>query len=149
MIPFPLLVEIKEDAMKSAVSEKTCELLSEYSGDFIVESFNPLALGIVKKRMPDVLRGLLSEDYLKFEKYRKPLYFFLKNLLLNFTARPDFIALSHEDHSLAVFRFVRWLFRVPTLAWTVKSAEAEELAYKRGFDGVIFEGYIPEDKKSA
>lgn len=139
----PLLVEIKEDAMKSDVSEKTCEILSEYKGDFIVESFNPLSLGTVKKRMPGVLRGLLSQDYFRFPKYRKPLYFFLKHLLLNFTARPDFIALSHEDHGLSVFRFARKLFGVATIAWTVKSKEDEENAYNHGFDGIIFEGYRP------
>jgi NADPH:quinone reductase-like Zn-dependent oxidoreductase len=31
-----------------------------------------------------------------------------------------------------------------TIAWTVRSKEEEEQAYAHGFDGVIFENYIPE-----
>ena len=44
----PLLVEIKEDAGNSRVSEKTAEMLAGYGGEYIVESFNPLSLGTVK-----------------------------------------------------------------------------------------------------
>ena len=137
----PLLVEIKEDAMKTAVSEKTCEMLAEYKGDFIIESFNPLALGIVKKRLPRAIRGLLSQNYLKQKKYRKLMYFLLHHFLLNIAAKPMFIAFSHEDAKHSTFRFLKGLYKVPTLAWTVKSKEDEERAKKNGFDTVIFEGY--------
>ncbi len=137
----PLLVEIKEAAMKSAVTEKAVEVLSEYKGDFIVESFNPLVLAILRKRMPNVLRGQLSHRYYKEEKYRKPLYFLLQNFILNFKSRPDFLAFCHEDAKMFTFRFLRRVFGVCTLAWTVRSENEEILAYKNGFDGVIFENY--------
>ena len=137
----PLLVEIKEDAMKTAVSEKTCEMLAEYKGDFVIESFNPLALGIVKKRLPRAIRGLLSQNYLKQKKYRKLMYFLLHHFLLNIAAKPMFIAFSHKDAKHSTFRFLKGLYKVPTLAWTVKSKEDEERAKKNGFDTVIFEGY--------
>ena len=137
----PLLVEIKEDAMKYCVTEKTIEMLRGYKGDFIVESFNPLALSLFKKEMPEVLRGVLSQNFLNQEKYRKPMYFLLQNLLLNVTCRPDFIAFNHIDYKNAALRLTRGLFRTTSVAWTIKNEEEEKLAYKHGFSTVIFEEY--------
>lgn len=139
----PLLVEIKEDPGNSAVSEAACKMLSEYRGEFIVESFNPLSLKTVKERKPEFVRGILSQRYYEYEKYRKPLYFLLQSLLLNFLCRPAFIAYDHRHAKSFALRFVRGFFDVPTLAWTVRSAEEEAIARKNGFDGIIFENYIP------
>lgn len=139
----PLLVEIKEDPGVNAVSEAACKMLKGYKGAYIVESFNPLSLRTVKKNMPDVARGILSHRYYEYEPYRKPLYFLLQSLLLNFLCRPAFIAYDHRHAKAFGLRFARAFFHVPTLAWTVKSAEDEAEARKNGFDGIIFEGYLP------
>ena len=139
----PLLVEIKEDAGVSAVSRAACEMLKGYKGDFIVESFNPLSLHTVGKLMPHVTRGILSHRYYAYEEYKKPLFFLLQSLLLNVVCRPAFIAYDHHHADSFALRFVRSVFRVPTLAWTVRSAEEEKVARKNGFDGIIFENYIP------
>ena len=143
----PLLVEIKEDAGNSAVSEAACKMLAEYKGPFIVESFNPLSLKTVKKNMPLVTRGILSHRYYEYEQYKKPLYFLIQSLLLNFLCRPAFIAYDHRHAKAFGLRFVRFVFKVPTLAWTVRSANEEAEARKNGFDGIIFENYIPENNK--
>ncbi len=139
----PLLVEIKENPGNSAVSEAACRMLAEYKGDFIVESFNPLSLRTVKKGLPEVTRGILSHRYYEYEQYRKPLYFLLQSLLLNFLCRPAFIAYDHRHARSFALRFVRSFFDVPTLAWTVRSADEEKAARKNGFDGIIFENYLP------
>ncbi len=140
----PLLVEIKENAGDSSVSKATCEVLKNYKGEYIVESFNPMSLRVVKDRLPEVPRGILSHKYLEQEKYRKPLFFCLQSLLLNFVCRPAFIAYEHSHASAFGLRFVRAFFKTPTIAWTVRSREEEALARKNGFDGIIFENYIPE-----
>lgn len=139
----PILVEIKEDPGNSRVSEKTCEILRDYEGEYIIESFNPLSLRTVKGIMPHIPRGILSHRYYSYEQYRKPLYFILQSLLLNFLCRPAFIAYDHRHASAFGLRLVRTLFLTPTLAWTVRSAEEEATARKNGFDGIIFESYIP------
>ena len=138
----PLLVEIKEDAGNSAVSKAACEMLANYNGPFIVESFNPLSIKTIKERKPEFVRGILSQGYLDKE-YKKPLFFFLRCLMFNFVCRPAFIAYDHRHGKLLPFRFVRSFFNVPTFAWTVRSAEEEAIARKNGFDGIIFENYIP------
>ena len=140
----PLLVEIKEDPGVSAVSKATCEILKEYKGEFIIESFNPLSLKVVKKEYPEIPRGILSHRYYEYEPFRKPLYFLLQTLLLNFLCRPAFIAYDHRHAKAFGLRFVRVVFATPTLAWTVRSAEEEAEARKNKFDGIIFENYIPE-----
>ena len=144
----PLLVEIKERAGEYGVTQKTIELLREYKGEFIVESFNPLALALVKEEMPEVLRGFLSTNFSKDEKYKgQAQYFFLEHMLFNFLARPDFISYDHKAYKNSSLRFVRSFFKAATICWTVTSREDEELAYEHGFDGVIFENYIPEEKR--
>ena len=139
----PLLVELKEDAGKYGVTEKTLEMLKEYKGEYIIESFNPLALGRVKKLAPNVMRGFLSQNFLSQKKYRSATYFLLQNLLLNVVCRPDFIAYKHSDYKNASLRLVKALFKPATLAWTVRSKTEEDEAYLHGFDGVIFENYVP------
>ena len=138
-----LLVEIKENPGDSSVSRAACQMLKEYKGEYIVESFNPLSLSVVKKEMPRVTRGILSHRYYEYEQYQKPLYFLLQSLMLNFICRPAFIAYDHRHAGRFALRFVRFLFRVPTLAWTVRSAEEEKKARENGIDGIIFENYLP------
>lgn len=135
----PLLVEIKEDKGSSAVSDAAAAALSLYNGPFIVESFNPLSVRNARAKLPMIPCGFLSCRH----KVRSPLYFMLTNLLLNFICRPDFIAYCDTDSSNFSLRFVRTFLRTPTLAWTVRSEEAESNAAKAGFDSVIFEGYSP------
>ena len=140
----PLLVELKEDAGKYGVTEKAVEMLRAYKGEYIIESFNPLALGRVKKLAPEVMRGFLSQNFLSQKKYRSATYFLLQNLLLNVVCRPDFIAYRHSDYKNCALRLAKTFFKPATLAWTVKSEADEKRAYENGFDGVIFEGYVPE-----
>lgn len=140
----PLLVELKEEAGEYGVTEKAIEMLSLYTGDYIIESFNPLALGKVKKEIPEIYRGVLSDRFLTHREYRAPMYAVLQNLLLNVVCRPDFIAYSHTGWKNLSLRFVRKCFHATTFAWTVRSQEEEDAAFAHGFDAVIFENYIPE-----
>ena len=91
---------------------------------------------------------MLSDIFFKEKKYRKPMYFILQTMATNVVCRPDFVAYNVKSAkgNLPLY-LVRNMFGAPTLAWTVKSEEEEALAYKLGFDGVIFEGYIPKDAR--
>lgn len=139
----PLLVEIKEDAGDDKVSAKTAEILKEYKGDYIVESFNPLSVRNIKRLMPGVTAGLLSHRYYAYEPYRKPLYFLLQTLLLNRICAPAFIAYDHRHAKSISLRIARALLGATTFAWTVRTKEEEAAALKAGFDSIIFEGFLP------
>ncbi len=143
----PLLIEIKNDVGEGGVAEKLIEVIDGYHGDFVVESFNPLALRTVKKARPDILRGILSTEYMKDPKYKgRLLYRLLQNLRMNFLMRPDFIAYEKNGHSVHNVRLIRRNFGTALFAWTIRSPEEEALAISHGFDTVIFEGYIPEKR---
>lgn len=140
----PLLIEIKEDAGKYCVTEKLLEIIKDYTGPYIVESFNPLALARVKKKAPNILRGILSMNYMAEKKYRKPTYYLLQILFLNFICRPDFVAFDHTEYKKIGLRLCKGLFGAVTFAWTVRSAEEEAAARGHKFNSVIFENYLPE-----
>jgi glycerophosphoryl diester phosphodiesterase len=124
------------------VASATADALKDYKGPFLIQSFNPLAVAAFKKKMPKAIRGILSDNFMRDKERRKPLYFALKNLLLNFLCRPDFIAFNHEEiqNSFTV-RFVKKLFKPTLFAWTVRSADDEKSAYNKGFDVIIFENF--------
>ena len=141
----PLLIEIKMGNGESGIAEKFIEVIEGYKGDYIVESFNPIALKIVRRERPDILRGILSAEYMKDPKYKEKLVYRLgQHLALNFLMRPDFIAYDKKGYAVSGLRIVRRLFGTPLITWTIKSQEEENEAIARGFDTVIFENYIPE-----
>ncbi|MBQ7363087.1 MAG: glycerophosphodiester phosphodiesterase [Clostridia bacterium] len=144
----PLLVEIKKDVGEGAVAERFLSEIADYDGEYIAESFNPFALRTVRRARPDILLGILSTEYTRNEKCKgKIFYRQLERLRMNFLCRPDFIAYDKEGWRVTALRLIRRLFKVPTLAWTVKSEDEERLARSCGFDSVIFEKYMPNNKQ--
>ncbi len=139
----PLLVELKEDGMDSSVATAAVNILKKYNGPYIIESFNPLVLGKVKKEMPEIPRGFLADKLTANEKYRSVKYRVVQSFALNVIARPAFIAMNHERPKMFPLPFIRKVFGIPTLAWTIRSEEEELKAYENRFSGVIFENYIP------
>ena len=140
----PLLVEIKELSGKG-VSSAAAKMLADYKGEFIVESFNPLSLKNFKNQLPGIPVGILSMRFPREKtfglRFRN---FLLGALLTNVICRPNFIAYQNEDGGRFALKLLGGVFGAPRFAWTVKSEEEEKLAYKRGFDSVIFENYKPE-----
>lgn len=140
----PLLVEIKEKALDHTISEKTAEVLKGYEGELLIESFSPLAFGAIKKHLPKVPRGFLADKHTNYEKTRTLLHRIIQRFLMNFIARPSFIAMNLKTPTLFPMPVIKAIFKTPMIAWTVRSREEEIEAYKNGFSGVIFENYIPE-----
>jgi len=134
----PLIVEIKGTSTDTAVCAATAETLDRYSGEYCIESFNPVYVGWWKKNRPSVVRGQLSCKMPKQKGIVNKLeYFALGNMLLNFISRPDFIAYDHNGSGRIAFRLARAFGGVP-VAWTVRNKAELEKAKKR-FVSFIFE----------
>lgn len=135
----PLIVEIKIPGFDLSVCPKAFEILDGYKGPYCVESFHPLALQWVKKNRPHVLRGQLSSDFFKLKEQGSSIQFFaVKNLLLNFLCRPDFIAFDIHYPKAVAFRLcTKWLHALP-VGWTVRTREELNEA-KKNFDAWICE----------
>ncbi len=139
----PLLVEVKEDPGCRAVSGAAAKILSEYNGEFITESFNPMTVRRMRRALPGSASGYLCDHFTANPDYRAAKYLLIEHFLLNFIARPAFIAFDRAAVPYAPFTFMRKFWRAPAFAWTVRSAE-EESACRADFDGIIFENYLPE-----
>ena len=142
----PLLVEIKSDHAVFDVCRKTAEILDGYSGAYMIESFHPLAVNWFRKMRPSVVRGQLSARLFK-KGDRTPSMFLVQNLLLNFLARPDFVAYDYHHKNGYSFSLCRFFHRPYTVAWTVRDKEA--LLASRAFDAVIFESLTQDDLRAA
>ncbi|WP_276829974.1 glycerophosphodiester phosphodiesterase family protein [Bifidobacterium coryneforme] len=139
----PLVVEIKMDrGLDRELMRKTDALLSGYQGDYVIESFNVLALAWYRKHRPEVARGQLAVPYHgRVNSPDSALRWMAGSLLFNWLGRPDFVAYEwHGGHSLPM-RIYRFLGGTP-VAWTVRSERAQEES-RPDFDGIIFESYLP------
>jgi glycerophosphoryl diester phosphodiesterase len=141
----PLLVELKGESTDASVCAPVAELLKEYKGEYIVESFNPFALAYFGTLMPNVARGFLCSNYLKHPKMRNIKYFIVQNMMLNFHSKPDFIAYDHGEWKNAGLSMVRFFYpKTPLICWTVRTPEEEAAAKEHGFTSFIFENYKSE-----
>lgn len=140
----PLIIELKLPWRAEQLCSKVSKLLADYKGFYVVESFNPFGLIWYKKHHPEVIRGQLSTDFIK-EKIEGDTvqYFLLKNLLMNFLTKPDFIAYHYIYKNSLSFLLCRKLFRTMPVAWTIQSGE--QLEYSRDcFKLFIFDSFIPK-----
>lgn len=141
----PLIVELKIESFNTSLCAVVDKLLSRYSGLYCIESFNPLAVRWYRKNRNEIVRGQLSDAFLKEGEFEGTLFFLLQNLLLNWMGRPDFIAYNCKYPKMLSRRICRKLYRNPAAAWTIKSGEQLAEAQKY-FDIFIFDGFLPVRK---
>lgn len=140
----PLIIEFKVENHDTSVCDVAIPLLDQYKGVYCIESFNPLVLLWFKKNRPNVMRGQLSSNLIKDkEEGGKFTYYILSRLLLNFITKPDFIAYNHIHTNMLSYRICKYLYRIPTFAWTISSQSLLD-NNKKWFDYFIFEQFIPD-----
>ena len=140
----PLIVELKPvDGNHAALSEAACAMLDTYPGVYCMESFDPRCVSWLKKNRPDIIRGQLSENFVKSDpKMPLPLRFVLTHFLLNFFNQPDFLAYKFADRkNLSVF-LCRRVNQVQGVTWTLRTKADYDTAVKEGWIP-IFENFIP------
>lgn len=147
----PILVEIKRNSPSHPdVTPRAIEILKEYGGDYLLQSFNPLSMGVARELAPEAPRGFLCSHLTKKKEKKHPLYKYLvERFLLNVKARPEFLAYDHRDYKKYLpVRIFQAIYKMPAFAWTVRSEEEAARAMANGYDTVIFENYVPEKTKN-
>jgi len=136
----PLLIEIKSQRENKAVVQKTLDLLKNYKGEFVIQSFDPRVMGEVRKLNPSIIRGQLmcKERHENLSPLTDKL---LSNGFLNFLSKPDFINMNQKF--LPVQKRITRGKRI--LCWTVKTQEEEERALNF-VDSYVFENITPKVK---
>ena len=135
----PLIVELKNGRSNRELCEKTYALLENYRGEACVESFNPMIVAWFRFHGKDLVRGQLAApvaDYVK-DGFKKPVGFVLSRTLLNFLARPQFIAYKIGRRPLTVH--LCEALGAMKAGWT-----SHEPRNEKGRDVVIFEFYKPK-----
>ena len=141
----PIIVELKPvDGNHAALAETACNMLDGYNGPYCIESFDPRCIYWLKKHRPDVIRGQLSENFLKTEtKMPWLLRFVLTHNLVNFLTVPDFIAYRFDHRKDTISNALcRRLYGVQGVSWTIRSQEDYDTAVKEGWLP-IFENFTP------
>lgn len=139
-----LLIELKTArGNHRELAEAACRRLDRYKGTFVIESFDPRALMVLKKIRPDFIRGQLAQDFYK-NKQGLPFYqvAMLTNLMFNRLAKPDFIAYKFADRKNKALRKAVDRRGIPEAAWTIRSPKAYKAAVKAGCIP-IFEKFDP------
>lgn len=94
----PLIIEYKVPGMSAKVCEMADALLQDYKGLYCVESFHPLAVLWYRRNRKEIVRGILSDSYIKegMTDMPKVVYGITHHMLVNFLISPDFIAYHHK-----------------------------------------------------
>ena len=129
----PLVIEIKTTPDYKTVADKTLEALKGYKGEYVVQSFDPRIMKVVRLAAPEIIRGqLICRKRHKDVAWVKD--FLLRNGLLNFMSKPDFINMNVE--CLPVPKRIKKDRRV--ISWTIRNEEDRKKALTYA-DNIIFE----------
>lgn len=142
----PLIVELKPFRSNHNLLAKTAmECLDRFRADYCVESFDPRCVYWMKKNRPEIIRGQLSENFVKRKGTLSPLNrFLMTHLLFHFANKPDFVAYAFDDRHCIANRIACGLWDTQAVSWTIRSRKDMLQAEAEGAM-VIFEQFDPEE----
>lgn len=143
----PLIIELKaERGNAAALTDAVMNLLKNRNVDYCIESFHPAVLLHLKKHYPQVIRGQLSQNFLRASEVGNlswPVRVILTFLLTTCLTRPDFIAYNYLDRSCPSLRLMKRLYHVQEVGWTIRDCESMKALEKENVVP-IFEGFISD-----
>ena len=141
----PLLIELKGVTLDTELCDVIAPMLDSYTGEFVVESFNPFLLKRMKELRPSIARGQLvtSLNKRKMKEQSAIKNYALAAMLTNFLSRPNFIAYDmNYPKTLAIFVTTK-LFGAPKCVWTVDKND-DYVKYLSEEKYPIFDRFTPE-----
>lgn len=142
----PLVVEVKTlGADVVPLCERTLSALDAGHVRYCVESFDPRVLLWLRRHRPDVIRGQLSQDFVRDPVAGMgPLVRVgATYLLADVAGRPDFVAYRFRDLANPALRLATGPLGGRFVSWTLKSQEELDVVESLGGVG-IFEGFVPD-----
>jgi len=141
-----LLIELKShfDGDRRLV-QRTADVLASYAGPVAVMSFDPAAVALARAVAPELARGIVAErryDHPEWAALPRPARRRMAHLLHFASTRPHFVAYAVRDLPAPAPLIARWLFGLPLLTWTVRSADERRRA-ARWANQIIFESWRP------
>ncbi|MEB3291441.1 MAG: glycerophosphodiester phosphodiesterase family protein [Leptolyngbya sp.] len=135
----PVLIEVKNEGRVGPLERALLHRLTHYSGEFAVQSFNPLSLQWFKRHAPQIRRGQLSSA-VGWDPAPRHLAMAHSNLLFNWASQPHFIA--YDLRSLPKFSttVAKCAFHLPLITWTVRSP-SDQVKAQHYADNYIFDPF--------
>ncbi len=140
----PLIIELKTYAGNhEALAKAAVERLDRYKGKYCIESFDPRAIGDIRKLRPDIVRGQLSTNFRQDpDEAPKGTAGLLTDLKMDFISKPDFVAYNFNYRDQPAF--VKAVARgIQGVAWTIRTREDLKAAEDLGYIP-IFEQFDPD-----
>lgn len=139
----PLVIELKshwDGDTKLAV--RAIEVLKTYHGPYCVMSFDPDLVEAVRRRAPDVIRGIVADRAFDpyYHQLPQPRIMELRTFGHVVRTIPDFVSFYYEELPFAPVEFLR-AQGMPLISWTIRNPEQERIA-RRFSDQITFEGYL-------
>lgn len=133
----PLIIELKSHGGNYAqLTETACRMMEGYTGLYCIESFDPRCVRWLRKNRPEIVRGQLSENFLRSgSEYPLITRLITTFCMENFLTRPDFIAYRFEHRKTLSNFLCRKLWHLSGVSWTIRT--------KADFDTAVQEGWIP------
>lgn len=122
----PVFVEIKNEGEVGGLEDAVARELAAYDGPVAVMSFNPYSLARLANTVPQVPRGQLSGAF-EGEDLAVHEVFLLRNLMMGWAGRPDFIAYDIAELPNAGTGLQKLRGR-PLLGWTAETIEQRRAA---------------------
>lgn len=140
----PLIIELKSADNVPELCQKVCDMLDTYNVKYCIESFDPRCVKWLRKHRPDVIRGQLSENFLRYKDSKSPFVFRLALTLLftNCVTQPDFVAYQFKDRQNLSFAMCQKVWRAKGVCWTIRTPEDLTIAFQDQLIA-IFEGFEP------
>ncbi len=116
----PLLIELKYDNKVGLLEDRLIDVMKSYKGLYAFQSFNPKSLIYLKKKCPNIPRGLLVSDFSKsnINIIKKVV---LKKMIFNFLVQPDLLSVNYNY--LNNKRIQKYKKSKLILTWTVRNKE--------------------------
>ncbi|QUH30820.1 glycerophosphodiester phosphodiesterase family protein [Vallitalea guaymasensis] len=135
-----IMIELKTRGKAGPLEEKTYEMLKNYKGRYIIQSFNPFSVAWFYKNAPEIVRGQLS-GYFKDDDLSLVSRVLLRNYLLNFLSKPDFINYDINYLHRLPIKLIRCKGKF-VFGWTARSKTEFCDALNR-CENAVFEDFNP------
>lgn len=141
----PIIVELKSSGNnQKQLCKRACELLDAYKGVYCIESFDPLCVYWLRRHRPDIIRGQLSDNFLKDKESKFPwiIRLIMSSSASHLIGHPDFTAFNYKERKNLGTLLCRKLWRVQGVAWTIRTKDDLDTAIKENWIP-IFENFEP------
>jgi glycerophosphoryl diester phosphodiesterase len=133
-----LMIELKTGKYNKELVSLFLEIIKEYEFEYVVQSFDPRIVRLIKKHLPNIPRGYIA----KRKQVRSSiLNFFISLLPIHTWIKPDYYVYKLED--LPNRKMDRMKSKgIMVLSYTAKSEKALKFMRER-YDNAVFEGFNP------